>query len=159
MSVAADDAFFLREAIRLARESVDVGGGPFGALVVRDGEIVGRGANRVIPWQDPTAHAEVAAIRDACRHLGDHRLYGATLYVSCEPCPMCRAAACWARLDRVVHAASAADAAAAGFDDERIRDELVAAPEARRLPLIRTLAEEGRAVFDYWERHANRRLY
>ncbi|WP_018934809.1 nucleoside deaminase [Thioalkalivibrio sp. ALJ24] len=159
MGAGVDDRVFLREAIRLARESVEVGGGPFGAVIVQDGTVIGRGANRVIPWADPTAHAEVAAIRDACRYLQDHRLHGATLYVSCEPCPMCRAAACWARLDRVVYAASARDAAEAGFDDERIRDELVAPPEQRILPLSRELAEEGRAVFDYWERHANRRLY
>ncbi|HED66617.1 MAG TPA: nucleoside deaminase [Planctomycetes bacterium] len=110
---------FLEEALRLAEESADSGGGPFGAVVVRDGEIVARGANRVLADLDPSAHAEVVALRGAARALGTHDLSGTILYASCEPCPMCLGASLWARVDMIVFAADRRDAAAAGFDDER----------------------------------------
>jgi len=141
----------MREAIRLAAEGVRRGdGGPFGAVVVRDGEIIGRGWNRVVAQQDPTAHAEVNAIRDACRRLGDFRLAGCRLYTSCEPCPMCLAAAYWARLEQVWYAATGEDAEAVGFDDSHIRQQLAEPAERRLLPQGQLLREEALEVFRQW---------
>jgi len=141
----------MREAIRLAAEGVRRGdGGPFGAVVVRDGEIIGRGWNRVVAQQDPTAHAEVNAIRDACRRLGDFRLAGCRLYTSCEPCPMCLAAAYWARLEQVWYAATGEDAEAVGFDDSHIRQQLAEPRERRLLPQGQLLREEALEVFRQW---------
>jgi guanine deaminase len=111
------DGDFLAQAVALARENVASGGGPFGAIVVRDGAIIAVGQNRVTRDLDPTAHAEVVAIRAACRAVGDFSLAGATLYTSCEPCPLCLSASLWSRLDRVVFAADRYDAARGGFDD------------------------------------------
>jgi guanine deaminase len=113
------DVRFLSEACDLAAASGRAGGGPFGAVVVQGGEVVGRGLNRVVAAVDPTAHAELIALRAAATALGTHDLSGAVLYASCQPCPMCLAAAWWARVERVVHAVTAAEAAAAGFDDLR----------------------------------------
>jgi guanine deaminase len=144
------DEQFLLEVIRLADESIANGGGPFAALVVRQGEIIGRGNNRVTLDNDPTAHAEVQAIRDACRKLGDFQLSGCELYVNCEPCPMCLAAAYWARLDAVYYAASAADAAEAGFDDVLIRNEILCKPEERQLPMLQAMRDEALATFSRW---------
>ena len=120
----AEDERWLREAIRLATENVAAGGGPFGAVVVRDGVLLGSGQNRVTREHDPTAHAEVEAIRAACRALGDFRLTGATVYSSCEPCPLCLTATLWSRASRVVYAADRHDAARAGFDDREFYDLL-----------------------------------
>lgn len=108
---------FMSEAVRLAAYSVSHGGGPFGAVIVKGGRVVGRGRNRVTSTLDPTAHAEVVAIRDACRRLKTFSLKGCTLYTSCEPCPLCLAASLWARLDKTLYAATRQDAARAGFDD------------------------------------------
>lgn len=144
------DETFMREAIRLASESVQSGGGPFGAVVVRDGRIIGRGVNRVTLDSDPTAHAEVQAIRNACANLGDFRLTGCDLYVSCQPCPMCTAAIYWARIDRVFYAADAADAAAVGFDDLFIAEELARPVGARTLPMTQLLREEALAPLTLW---------
>jgi len=150
------DRRFLQEAIALAERSVTEGGGPFGALVVRDGAVLGRGANGVTRHLDPTAHAEVMAIRTACREVEDFALTGATLYVSCEPCPMCLAAAYWARIARIVYAATAADAAAAGFDDTRIARELSLPKEARVLPMERVVLEGAEAPFRRWRETPDR---
>ena len=115
----------MQDAIRLAIDGVNAGrGGPFGAVVVKDGQIVGRGCNEVTSTNDPTAHAEVVAIRDACRRLGVFHLAGCELYASCEPCPMCLAAIYWAHIDRYYFGCTAADAAAAGFSDEFVRQEI-----------------------------------
>lgn len=141
---------FLREAIALAEASIDEGGGPFGAVVVRKGEIIGRGNNRVTLGNDPTAHAEILAIRDACSNIGDFQLSGCELYVSCEPCPMCLSAAYWARLDAVYFAATAEDAAEVGFDDVLIRQELLLAPELRRLTMQQALREAALDTFRRW---------
>jgi guanine deaminase len=115
--ISAEDSTWLARAIELAVANVADGGGPFGALVVRDGEVVAEGQNRVTRDLDPTAHAEVQAIRAACKAAGDFALPGATLYTSCEPCPLCLSAALWARIDRIVYAADRHDAARGGFDD------------------------------------------
>ncbi len=141
---------FLLEAIRLADESIANGGGPFGAVIVKDGEIVGRGGNQVTLLNDPTAHAEVQAIRDACRALADFQLIGCELYVNCEPCPMCLAAAHWARVDAVYYAASAADAAEAGFDDVVIKEEILRQPSERHLPMQQALRESALPTFARW---------
>jgi guanine deaminase len=133
-----DDQDFTRLAIELATESAGTDGGPFGALVVLEGAVVGRGTNRVTAERDPTLHAEVVAIRDACRRTGHHVLSGAVLYASCEPCPMCFGAAWWARVDRIVFASGRDDAAAAGFDDAAIFAD-VAAPPAERVLLTQLL--------------------
>ena len=131
---------FMRRAIALSCQGVEAGGGPFGAVVVKDGEIIGEGMNRVVPNADPTAHAEIVAIRAACAALGTHDLSGAVIISSCEPCPMCLGAIWWSRIGLVVYGNDRADAAAIGFDDADIYAEVAAPPEARRLPLRRVLA-------------------
>ena len=146
-----NDVDLLREVIAMGVESAAGEGGPFGALVASaDGRVVGRGTNRVVSEGDPTLHAEVVAIREACRKLGTHDLTGAVLYASCEPCPMCFGAAYWARIDRIVHAASRADAAAAGFDDAAIHADVARPPQDRRLATVQLLAEEGWRPFAAW---------
>jgi len=148
---AERDLPFLREAIRLSRTRMREGrGGPFGAVVARDGALVARGWNAVTSSLDPTAHAEVVAIRGACRKLGTFQLAGCTLYASCEPCPMCLAAAYWARVDRLVYAGTRDDAARAGFDDAFIYDQVPLAPGARSLPTDHLLRAEAVAVFEEW---------
>lgn len=145
------DTQFLREAIRLSRTRMREGrGGPFGAVVARDGVIVSRGWNAVTSTLDPTAHAEVVAIRRACQKLGSFSLAGCVLYASCEPCPMCLAAAYWARVDRLVYAATREDAARAGFDDAVLYREIPLTPGARSLPTDTFLRAEAVAVFDEW---------
>ena len=139
---------FMRRAIELSRQAVRRGdGGPFGAVVVRGGRVVGEGWNRVVGTNDPTAHGEVVAIRDACRALGTFALAGCDLYTSSEPCPMCLSAIYWARLARVFYGNTVADAAAIGFDDTVILDELRKPPAARLIPAARFLAEEAVAAF------------
>ncbi len=147
-----NDDFFLRQTFQLAREGMTTNqGGPFGSLVVRDGKIVGRGYNQVTSTNDPTAHAEVVAIRDACRNLGTFQLEGCTLYASCEPCPMCLGAIYWARPSRIVYGAFHSDAAGAGFDDQFIYEELDKPREERKIPMQQLLREEANAVFQEWE--------
>lgn len=143
-------AEFMREAIRLAAESATSGGGPFGAVIVKDGAIVGRGQNRVVPDRDPTAHAEVLAIRQACRALDTHDLSGCEIYASCEPCPMCLGAIYWARIDQIYYASTRDDAAAAGFDDSLFYYEFGKPLEQRRTPSEQLLAEEATAVLVDW---------
>ena len=154
------DHDYLREAIRAANEGMERGdGGPFGCVIVKDGTIVGRGNNRVTISNDPTAHAEVVAIRAACASLGDFQLTGCVLYTSCEPCPMCLGAIYWARPDRVVFACTREDAADAGFDDQLIYDELPLPYAKRRIPTEHTLREEGLQVFRAWKEKSNKVLY
>jgi guanine deaminase len=142
---------FLRRAIALATQNVVSGaGGPFGAVIVRDGKVVGEGANSVTAVNDPTAHAEVNAIRAAAKALETFKLAGCELYTSCEPCPMCLAAAYWARVDAVYHGASAADAARAGFDDAFLYGELRKDSSQRRLRSMQLLGDEARASFAAW---------
>jgi tRNA(Arg) A34 adenosine deaminase TadA len=142
---------FMRRAIALALDNVRTGrGGPFAALVVKDGAVVSEGANCVTSTNDPTAHAEVVAIREACRKLSDFQLSGCDLYTTCEPCPMCLGAIYWARPDRVFYACVAADAAAAGFEDAFIYDELKLPLVARRIPMQQLLREESLTIFSLW---------
>jgi len=142
---------FMQRAIALATENVTSGvGGPFGAVIVRDGEILSTGANLVTATNDPTAHAEVVAIRAACQALGDFQLTGCQVYTSCEPCPMCLAAIYWARCDAIFYGNTAADAAAAGFDDSYLYDELKLPLPERKLPIVRLLGDEAIASFNLW---------
>ena len=151
---------FMREAIRLSIESVRAGhGGPFGAVVVKEGNIIARGFNQVTSTLDPTCHAEVDAIRKACAALGTFQLTGCDLYTSCEPCPMCLGAIYWARPARVFYGNTRADAAAVGFDDEFIYDELDRPMSARQLPLTQLLRDEALAGFRAWEQHAGKMEY
>jgi len=150
---------FLEEAVRLATESVRTGGGPFGAVVVRDGEIIARGMNRVTPDSDPTAHAEVVAVRKACERLASFQLEGCDVYASTEPCPMCMGALYWARPTRVFYASDRQDAAAAGFDDQFIYDELARPIEARDLETRRVAVESAGREFEAWAARADRQEY
>jgi guanine deaminase len=151
---------FLREAIRLSIEKMQANeGGPFGAVIVRDDEIVGRGWNRVTSTNDPTAHAEIVAIRDACANLKTFTLAGCEIYASCEPCPMCLAAIYWARLDRIYYAATCADATAAGFDDSPFYRELNLPAGSRSLAMIQDLRDEACEAFRLWVGKQNRVMY
>lgn len=153
------DAAWLAQAIELAVRNVDEGGGPFGALVVRGDDVVATGQNRVTRDLDPTAHAEVQAIRAACREIGDFSLAGMTLYTSCEPCPLCVSASLWARLDRVVYAADRDDAARGGFDDREFY-ELFARERSTWPTQIEELrTADAPAPFDAWLANANRTAY
>ena len=151
---------FLRRAIALATRNVlTATGGPFAAVVVRDGKIVGEGANSVTATNDPTAHAEVNAIRAAAKSLGTFSLAGCVLYTSCEPCPMCLAAAYWARIERIYYGSSAADAARAGFDDAFLYAEFRKDAPARSLPATQLLADEAWASFAAWAASPNKTIY
>ena len=145
-----DDERWLDRAIALAVTSVGDGGGPFGAVVVADGTVLAEGVNRVTRDLDPTAHAEVVAIRAACQAVADFQLGGATLYASCEPCPLCRAASLWARLDRVVFAADRHDAARAGFDDEAFHELMSTDGETGDLQIAQLLRPARRTPFEAW---------
>jgi tRNA(Arg) A34 adenosine deaminase TadA len=157
---ASEDASFLQEAIELAVENVESGlGGPFAALVVEDESVLSECTNRVTTVQDPTAHAEITAIRAACKERGDFELDGCTLYSTCEPCPMCLGAIYWARLDRVVYAATHTDATEAGFDDEHIYQEIDKAPDERRISMEQRLKEEAHRPFEAWRNYDDRVEY
>lgn len=150
MTITEQDKVFMREAIRLANESVMNGGGPFGAVIVKDGEIVAGSANSVTLNNDPTAHAEVNTIREACRKLGTYDLSGCVIYTSCEPCPMCLGAIYWAHLDRIYYGNTKKDAAEIDFDDEFIYKELDKPMHERHVPLISVLGEEAIQTFRLW---------
>lgn len=154
------DLRLLRRAVELSRERMlDGAGGPFGAVVARGGEIVGEGWNRVTSAMDPTAHAEVVAIRAACERLGRFELSGLAIYSSCEPCPMCLAAIYWARLDRLVYANTRAEAAAIGFDDARFYTQIALPLAEQTLPVERLELAEARAVFALWQAKADKIAY
>jgi tRNA(Arg) A34 adenosine deaminase TadA len=153
------DEKFMAEAIALAIENVAQGGGPFGCVIVKGGKVVGRGVNRVTQTNDPTAHAEVVAIRAACHALGDFQLTGCELYTSCEPCPMCMAAVYWARPERVFFGATKDDAAHAGFDDSMIYEEFVLPYEKRRIPVGQIGRREALKAFEAWAKSPNKIRY
>ena len=154
------DEEFLRQAIGLSQEKMLADeGGPFGAIIVRDGQVFGRGWNRVTSTNDPTAHAEIVAIREACSELETFQLAGATIYTSCEPCPMCLCAILWARLDRIVYGATRHDAAAVGFDDSVFYDEINRELADRKIPTVQALREEALIAFEHWARKVDRREY
>jgi tRNA(Arg) A34 adenosine deaminase TadA len=151
---------YMKMAIELAVENVRTGrGGPFGAVVVRGGEVLATGVNQVTATNDPTAHAEVTAIRNACRVLGVYQLEGATIYSSCEPCPMCLAAIYWARCSGVIYGCNAEDAAAAGFDDARLHAELRRPVGAREMAEEQMCRNEALAAFAAWREFSQRIVY
>jgi tRNA(Arg) A34 adenosine deaminase TadA len=143
---------FIDRAIQLARNGMNQNhGGPFGCVIVKDGQIVGEGHNRVTTANDPTAHAEVVAIRNACDHLGTFQLTGCDVYTSCEPCPMCLGAIYWARPDRIYYAANRQDAADAGFDDSFIYDELTVPAPERSIKSESVARDKALKLFEEWE--------
>lgn len=150
----------MQEAIRLSSIMESAAGvGPFGAVVVRENQIVGRGWNQVVATRDSTAHAEMVAIRDACHSLDSYQLAGCEIYVSCEPCPMCMGAIYWARLDRLWYAATRQDAAQAGFDDAFIYRELGLEPGRRRVAAVQAMRTEALVVLEAWMRKPDKILY
>ncbi len=151
---------FMRQAIDLAAENVRSGrGGPFGALIVRDGALVASGTNLVTASKDPTAHAEIVAIRNACAALGAFHLTGCEIFASCEPCPMCLGAIYWARLSRVTFGCTHKDAAEAGFDDSFIYSQFRVSGAERRIPMSGLMREEALECFREWERKTDRIAY
>jgi guanine deaminase len=151
---------FMQRAIELAVENVNARrGGPFAALVVRNGAILATGTNQVTSCLDPTAHAEITAVRAACRALQSFQLTGCEIYTTCEPCPMCLGAIYWARAGRIYYAGTRDDAAAAGFDDAFIYHELNAPVDARKIPMIGLMRAEAQAAFEAWRRLPHRLAY
>lgn len=155
-----NDIHWMKEAIALSRNGMQNNeGGPFGAIVVKEGKIVGRGNNRVTSSNDPTAHAEVVAIRDACAQLNSFQLDGCVVYTSCEPCPMCLGAIYWARPDRVVFGNSREDAASIGFDDAMIYEEIGQPVNARKIAFDQAGREEAIEVFKEWAAKSDKTEY
>jgi guanine deaminase len=151
---------YMLEAIALSEKAIDSGeGGPFGCVVVKDNKIVGRGNNKVILENDPTAHAEVMAIRDACKNLGVFQLSGCEIYTSCEPCPMCLGAIYWARPDVVYYANTHKDAASIGFDDSMIYQEMAKDLNDRKIPLKNICRRDALIIFEKWATDPNKKLY
>ena len=155
-----EDQKFMLKAIEYAQKGMDTNqGGPFGAIVVKDGKIVGKGNNKVTSTNDPTAHAEVVAIRDACKNLGAFQLDDCVIYTSCEPCPMCLGAIYWARPTRIVYACDKKDAADIGFDDDFIYKEMELPLAARSIKTKQILRKEGIEVFKAWKNKEDKHAY
>jgi len=151
---------FMREAIRLSLENIDAKkGGPFGAVIVKDGEIISRGVNGVTTLNDPTAHAEVTAIREAAKKLNNYNLTGCVIYTSCEPCPMCLSAIYWARLDAIYYANTKKDAAEINFDDKFIHDEHELPLEKRKISMTQLLRGEAIEAFNKWDKDPDKLEY
>lgn len=150
----------MKEAISQSIKGMEKGdGGPFGALVIKDGNIISVGNNQVIASNDPTAHAEMVAIRKACKKLGSFQLSGCELYTSCEPCPMCLGAIYWARLDKVYYAGTRKDAAEAGFDDQFIYDEIEMPLDKRKIPMVPLMRNEALTAFKEWKDKEDKKVY
>ena len=150
---------FMRKAIALSLQNLKKGGGPFGAVIVKDNKVIATGVNRVTSHNDPTAHAEIVAIRSATRKLHSFNLQGCTIYTSCEPCPMCLGAIYWAHLDRIYYANDRQDAAKIGFDDEFIYEEIDRKIEDRHKPMIALMRDEALGAFRMWEENAEKTEY
>src|SRR5690349_3009557 len=154
------EKMFLEKAIQLSRKGMHGGsGGPFGCIVVKDGKVIGEGYNKVTSSNDPTAHAEVVAIREACKTLNDFQLTGCDIYTSCEPCPMCLGAIYWARPDRVIYANTKEDAAAIEFDDDFIYKEIATTMGNRKIPFIHEPDEGAKQVFRSWKKWEGKTKY
>lgn len=153
------DEIYLRQAVEIAKQNIEKGGGPFSAIIVKDNEVVAQCGNSVTNDNDPTAHAEVNCIRSACKKLNTFDLSGCVIYSSCEPCPMCLSAIYWARLDRLVYAATRQDAAGAGFDDEFIYKEIPLANSQRSLECNHFSLEEGSDPFEIWNSKSDKTEY
>jgi len=154
-----DHNHFIQQTIQLALNNVPNGGGPFGALIVKDGRVIATGVNQVTPTLDPTAHAEIVAIRKACQMLKDFELKGCQIYCSCEPCPMCLGAIYWARPDHVFFAASSAAAAEAGFDDTFIKQQICLPFQNQQLPISQLHHEQALAPFQAWKAKPDKTPY
>ena len=154
-----NDKDYMRQAIELARINVAQGGGPFGAVIVKDGEVIARSGNSVTRDNDPTAHAEINCIRDACKKLESFELKGCVVYSSCEPCPMCLGAIYWAHIDRLYYGCNKSDAADAGFDDSFIYKELELDSSERRLKTEELLPDEAKAAFEAWKSNESKIEY
>ena len=150
---------FMQQAIDLSIENVANGGGPFGAVIVRNGEVIATGTNRVTATCDPTAHAEVSAIRAACAKLGDFKLAGCTVYSSCEPCPMCLSALYWAGVERIFYGNTKEDAKAINFDDSFIYDQIALVHSERTIPCINFMRQQALAGFKAWQDKEDKVLY
>jgi tRNA(Arg) A34 adenosine deaminase TadA len=154
------DKIFMQRAIELAQQGMDSNsGGPFGCVVAKNGEIIGEGCNQVTSTNDPTAHAEIVAIREACKNLGAFQLDGCVVYTSCEPCPMCLGAIYWARPAGIFFAATRVDAANAGFDDELFYNEVEKPNEQRNLQMVNLMRDEAIIVFRKWVDKADKQAY
>ena len=154
------DMYFIEMAVDLARQGVAQNeGGPFGCVIVKESRVIGKGNNQVISIHDPTAHAEVVAIRDACRQLNSHQLEGCTIYSSCEPRPMCLGAIYWARPDRIVYACTREDAASINFDDDFIYKEIATPIDQRKIPTDQCGREQGLEVFRLWSEKKDKIRY
>lgn len=151
---------FMQKAIELSFEGMNANeGGPFGAIIVKDGVIIGQGSNKVTSSNDPTAHAEIIAIRAACNQLNTYELSGCEIYTSCEPCPMCLSAIYWAHIDKINYACTRYDAAEIGFDDNFLYTEINVKPENRKIPIQQLNHEEGLAVFKEWGMKTDKKMY
>lgn len=158
--ISSNDKKFMQRAIELARSNVtDMKGGPFGAVVAKDGRIIGEGANMVTHNNDPSAHAEIVAIRKACENLNTFHLEGSVIYASCAPCPMCLGAIYWARIEKIYFAASSEDAHKAYFDDAHIYNEFLVPAQEREIPHIQILQTEAQQVFTEWVNSENKIPY
>jgi guanine deaminase len=154
------DEKFMKEAFRLAKENIARGqGGPFGAVIVKDGKIIARGANAVVGGNDPTAHAEIVAIRKACKVLGTYHLDTCEIYTSCEPCPMCMGAIYWARIPKLYYAATGTDAHDAGFDDVVFYNQMILPYPKQNLQVRQLLREDARRIFEDWNHSENKKEY
>lgn len=156
----SSDTDYMKRAIELSKNNMEKGcGGPFGAIIVKDGKVIGEGWNKVTSSNDPTAHAEVEAIRDACKKLKNFDLSGAEIYTSCEPCPMCLSAIYWARLSKIYFANTKKDAAAIDFDDDFLYQEIPKELSSRKIPTVQLLREEALKVFKAWEQKSDKITY
>jgi len=150
---------FMKRAIELSIKSVNTGGGPFGCVIVKDGKIVAEGSNKVTSTNDPTAHGEIVAIRDACKKLNDFNLQGSELYSTCEPCPMCLSAIYWARINKIYYANTREDARKIDFDDSLIYSEFKKNINERKIPMIQTMRNEALEAFQLWEKKTDKVKY
>jgi tRNA(Arg) A34 adenosine deaminase TadA len=150
---------FMKRAIELSVESVNKGGGPFGSVVVKDNKIIAEGSNKVTPTNDPTAHGEVVAIREACKKLNTFTLSGCQLYSSCEPCPMCLSAIYWARIEKIYYANTREDARKIDFDDSLIYTELQKSIDKRKIPMIQILRNKALKAFELWDKKKDKVKY
>lgn len=150
---------FMMRAIALSEENIKFGGGPFGAIVVKNDIVIGEGQNFVVKFNDPTAHAEIVAIRNACNAINSYDLSGSIIYSSCEPCPMCLAAIWWARIDKIYFGNTKKDATKIGFDDEEIYCELTRPISQKKLPMKQVLYSESIKVFKLWESYPDKIMY
>ena len=151
--------YFMQRAIELSVENVNKGGGPFGSVIVKDKKIISEGINRVTATNDPTAHGEIVAIRNACKFLNNFNLKGCDLYTSCEPCPMCLSSIYWARIDKIYYANTRKDAKKIDFDDSLIYEELTKSIKERKIPMDQIMREEALKAFELWDKKTDKVKY